>query len=204
MLKKLISGNRDPLQFLPKSNLGRCLDLGCGTGRISQHIDDRSDELVSVDADSSRVRAASSSQSGDFLITDGCRLPFQSNTFDTVVSYTVIEHIPEEKNAEFLSEIRRVLKSDGLAYVVNDTFMYRVLRRTRLLFPNRGPDPTHINMIRPRTLVRRMRSAGFEIQEWYSSPISYWFQSEIISKALSDVSLKGHVIARPVEGREND
>ena len=39
---------------------------------------------------------------------DGLTLPFQSSSFDAVVSIDVLEHIPKEQRADFVSELLRV------------------------------------------------------------------------------------------------
>lgn len=39
---------------------------------------------------------------------DGLALPFQSSSFDAVVSIDVLEHIPKEQRADFVSELLRV------------------------------------------------------------------------------------------------
>ncbi|WP_158413910.1 class I SAM-dependent methyltransferase [Halorubrum sp. CGM5_25_10-8B] len=199
MLEKIYSTSGDPVRFLPYDNLGHCLDVGCGNGRISENIYERCDELVSIEVDPQRLREAATKHLGSFCLADGCHLPFEDNTFDTVISYTVIEHIPESNNYQFLSEIKRVLKNQGIAYLVNDSLMYRILRKSRLLYPTRGPDPTHVNMVRPRTLVHRLQQVGFEIEMWHSTPVSHFVENERLARFLSDFGTKGHVVVKKSE-----
>jgi 2-polyprenyl-3-methyl-5-hydroxy-6-metoxy-1,4-benzoquinol methylase len=200
MLDKLTSGGDDPLPLLPDEELGYCLDIGCGNGRITPQIHMRCDDLVSIEINQERIREAASTNLGSYCLADGCDLPFENGAFDTVISYTVIEHIPEPSNDQFLSEIRRVIKKGGIAYLINDTLMYRILRKSRILYPTRGPDPTHINMVRPRTLVHRMQRAGFSIETWDSVPISNYVENERLYRLLSDFGMKGHALGKKPSG----
>lgn len=49
------------------------------------------------------------------ILADGCCLPFLDNTFDAVISDTVIEHVKYPN--QFVAEIKRVLKKDGTVYI---------------------------------------------------------------------------------------
>lgn len=44
-------------------------------------------------------------------------LPYKQNTFDAVLAYAVLEHIPSNNIPNVLAEIRRVLKPKGLLYI---------------------------------------------------------------------------------------
>lgn len=49
--------------------------------------------------------------------SDGARLPYDSKTFDAVIGFGVLEHVPYEHEA--LKELNRVLKDDGLLFCFN-------------------------------------------------------------------------------------
>ena len=57
------------------------------------------------------------------VLRDGCRLHFKNNSFDTVVSFQVLEHINEPN--EMLAEIHRILKIDKYL-ILTTSFMWRV------------------------------------------------------------------------------
>lgn len=86
------------------------LDIGTGNGEIASYLSERYD-VVSVDViDLRTVRDGFT-----FVQLNGGRLPFGDKSFDVVVSNHVIEHMA---NADLLlSEIGRVLKDDGIAYL---------------------------------------------------------------------------------------
>ena len=86
------------------------LDIGTGNGEIAKYLSEFYN-VVSVDVIDQRVV-----QEGfKFIQVEGEELPFADQSFDVVISNHVIEHV---ENADFhLSEIKRVLKEDGLAYL---------------------------------------------------------------------------------------
>lgn len=45
------------------------------------------------------------------------KLPFKDNTFDGVLAYAVLEHIPPANIPSVLAELRRVLKAGGILYI---------------------------------------------------------------------------------------
>lgn len=57
------------------------------------------------------------------VLGDGCRLPFKNNSFDTVVSFQVLEHINEPN--KMLAEIHRILKIDKYL-ILTTPFMWGV------------------------------------------------------------------------------
>jgi SAM-dependent methyltransferase len=87
------------------------LDVGCGNGDISQHLGRRNTQY-GVDVDDKR---RSENRGFRFRRVDSERLPFETGLFDVVISHHVIEHTPDQRL--HLSEIRRVLKSNGTLYL---------------------------------------------------------------------------------------
>jgi len=91
------------------------LDLGCGNGDTVQAYRNLSYEAFGVDLNFKEgSNVASLEKEGYIRLTDPAnyRLPFSDDTFDLVVSDMVFEHINDYSGA--LSEIRRVLKKDGV------------------------------------------------------------------------------------------
>ena len=84
---------------------GLVLDLGCGTGFITEKIPNV------IGCDSSEKMLAKCSKKLKVVHCDAVKLPFEDNYFDTVFSLTVLQDIKEYKQA--IKEIRRVLKNNG-------------------------------------------------------------------------------------------
>jgi len=76
----------------------RVLDVGGGPGPIERFLPEH--RPIVVDMDKSRH--------GRFVNADGAFLPFASDTFDAVLSFDTLEHIPATKRLQFLSELLRV------------------------------------------------------------------------------------------------
>jgi 2-polyprenyl-3-methyl-5-hydroxy-6-metoxy-1,4-benzoquinol methylase len=47
----------------------------------------------------------------------GNTIPFEDNSFDGIIAYAVLEHIPDTVIPEVMAEIRRVLKPDGYFFI---------------------------------------------------------------------------------------
>jgi SAM-dependent methyltransferase len=84
---------------------GRLLDVGCGQKPYRSLFD--VEEYVGLEIDSPATRAA---QKADAFY-DGMTFPFEDGSFDTVLTNQVLEHVFTP--AEFLTEVRRVLKPGG-------------------------------------------------------------------------------------------
>jgi ubiquinone/menaquinone biosynthesis C-methylase UbiE/uncharacterized protein YbaR (Trm112 family) len=88
------------------------LDLGCGTGLITRHID--FEHTIGVDLNRWAIAKASThvEDNVQFIAGDAENLPLASNTFDVVVCTDVLEHLLEPEKAA--SDIYRVLKPGGV------------------------------------------------------------------------------------------
>lgn len=110
----------------------KILDAGSGNGGTSIAFTEAgavvsgvevSEELVDI----ARRFADANNARPEFILYGGKKMPFGDNTFDAVLSISVLEHIDDPVN--YLREISRVLKPGGYLY---------------LAFPNRlWPRETH-------------------------------------------------------------
>lgn len=90
---------------------GRVLDIGTGSGYIAHALSKKARKVDSVDIVDDRLIKDGYSQK----IVQDENLPFSDKLFDFVVTNQVLEHVPD--HAKHLSEIRRVLKDDGVVYL---------------------------------------------------------------------------------------
>ena len=94
---------------------GDLLDIGCGEGRGLTYLRDNVSSYTGIDKIQEVLDTLSEKYPGDSFLQKNIP-PFaglESNTYDTAVSFQVIEHIQEDEH--FVQEIHRVLKEDGLA-----------------------------------------------------------------------------------------
>lgn len=91
------------------------LDIACGEGYGSRILSDTAKTIVGVDIDQAIIDRASRVHGTDtvrFLHGSCLSIPLEDDSVDAIVSYETVEHI--EDHAGFMSEIRRVLRKDGL------------------------------------------------------------------------------------------
>jgi len=103
-------------------SISRCLELGCGFGRLSPTFADLAETHVGADINPDALRAARSAYPDlTFMLVDGERLPFPDHSFDLVASWTVLQHVPPTKIAGVLAEIKRVASRDGVVLLCEST-----------------------------------------------------------------------------------
>ena len=54
---------------------------------------------------------------GNFIVADGCKLPFKKECFNTVITNDVLEHVPYTLANPMLCEVKRTLKTKGMFYI---------------------------------------------------------------------------------------
>ena len=88
---------------------GKLLDMGCGSKPYELIFSDVVDKYVGIDLPPSKSTSKSENRADVYgSVLD---LPFESESFDTVLSTQVLEHVPEPKR--MLEEAYRVLKKGG-------------------------------------------------------------------------------------------
>jgi SAM-dependent methyltransferase len=94
------------------------LDIGCGTGQLTDHFRQAGYATVGVDRSSAMLRhrvAHRSGHHGAVVTADAAHLPLVGR-FDLITAtFNVINHLPDKRSvASLVSEVGRLLKSDGL------------------------------------------------------------------------------------------
>ena len=99
------------------------LDLATGTGLIAKHIVRYADHIEATDASQEMIEQAKQGVKSAklyFSVQDMFHLPYADQSFDVVIVVNALHIVSEPEKA--LSEIRRVLKDDGV--LVAPTFTH--------------------------------------------------------------------------------
>lgn len=103
------------LDFLPEDNKKyKILDLGAGTGAVSKYILNnykKDVEITAVDNCLSMLEKIDEQQI-QIVESDVARMPFPDHSFDVVISRQCLHYV--ENLDEAMSEVRRVMKKDGV------------------------------------------------------------------------------------------
>jgi SAM-dependent methyltransferase len=95
------------------------LDFGCGAGRLSQALADWFEHVYGVDIAPSMVATANRynrhPERCQYTVCGESTLPFESETFDFIYSYYVLQHMESRYQREYIAEFMRLLKPGGLA-----------------------------------------------------------------------------------------
>jgi len=107
---------------LPESDGGGLLDIGCSWGRWCIAAARKGYAPVGLDPSLGAVLAARrvATQLGvkaRFVVGDARWLPFRKESFETVFSYSVIQHFSHDDARQSISEISRVLKTNGNSWI---------------------------------------------------------------------------------------
>ncbi|MGC2637803.1 MAG: class I SAM-dependent methyltransferase [Acidobacteriaceae bacterium] len=99
----------------------RCLEVGCGAGRLTRPLAGSFDSVFAVDVSEDMIRKAQSATSGlnvNFAAIDGMHLPQADSSVDAVFSTHVLQHLDNETiGLSYFQEFYRVLAPGGTLMV---------------------------------------------------------------------------------------
>lgn len=170
---------RPELDFISGLKPGHILDIGCGPGWLLSAIDaDWNKHGVELSA----AAAEHAAQYGDIFVGPFEESRFAPGSFDLVVMYHVIEHLPDP--VEALRRACLVLRPGGHLVLGTPDFDSGGARRYgnqyRMLH-----DPTHISLFSNESMHRCLRDNGFHIdQVEYPYFETQWFDRENLLRML--------------------
>jgi len=119
----------------------RVLDAGCGAGYGAAELSQTASEVIALDVAAqalSYVQAHYAPANLRLIQASCAALPLASASVDLVVSFELIEHLPDWR--EFLAEVRRVLSAGGQFIVSTPNKSYYGQSRGFS-----GPNPYHVH-----------------------------------------------------------
>jgi ubiquinone/menaquinone biosynthesis C-methylase UbiE len=104
--------------FIDTVDGNRLLDIGCGPGPDVETFVDDGYEVTGLDITRPFLREADEHiPEAAFVQGDMRHLPFDDTTFDGAWASASFHHVPRREAVATLRECRRILRSDGVAYV---------------------------------------------------------------------------------------
>ncbi len=150
VLEKLISDNK----------IKKILEVGAGSGWLTNYFKNRGDDIVGTD--SSPIAC----EKYHLQEAEVAKLPFRDNTFDLLISISLIEHLPTPETQAFLSEAKRVLKNGGWIFLVTPNLS--ALRRFLLGKKWMGHlDPTHQKLYHYSQIKKILKENKFSQINYY-------------------------------------
>lgn len=135
-----------------KANFKKILDLGCGIGRHAIFFSKNGFDVGACDLSQEGIDKLNKLIKNKGLninaeVSDMLSLPYENNSFDGLIAFHVISHTDDKGIDKVLSEIKRVLKLQGEAFITFNS-------KNSLSFKN--PDNKHLS---ENTVVK---TTGFE------------------------------------------
>ena len=104
------------LETLPEGS--KILDVGCGTGHLTNQIKQKGYEVYGIEPSSEMLRIAKNNFPPISFRNDiSSKISFQNDYFDAIIAIEVLRYLDEEENYNSLKEFRRCLKEGGLFFV---------------------------------------------------------------------------------------
>lgn len=94
------------------------LDIASGSGYGTKLLSKHAKKVFGVDVDKDAIEYAKKHFAGDnieYKVGDGEKIPLKDASVDVVITFETIEHVENYK--QFIKEVKRVLKPDGIAIV---------------------------------------------------------------------------------------
>ncbi len=130
------------------------LDAGCGTGAMSIRLKQWG-RVVSADFSPLALQFSRRRGLETLVCADAMRLPFSADSFDTIVSMDVLEHIPDDALA--LREFHRVLKPGGRVLLTVPAYPH--------LWSEHDVALMHFRRYKRAELEARFTEAGFRLEK---------------------------------------
>lgn len=128
---KTQEGMPEVIKLMKKEGVKRVLDLGCGYGRHTVLLAKAGFDVYGMDSSKEGLKMARKWLDEEGLKAKlkkaSCykKFPFKDNFFDAVVSIQLIHHNYVDKVRYCISEIERVLKPGGIAFVTVTAESYK-------------------------------------------------------------------------------
>lgn len=101
-------------KFIEHIDNGKVLDAGCGPGRDTQYFIENGLDAVGIDLAEGMIEHAKQNKKGEYHLMDVKNLEFRDEEFDGIHCNTVLIFFPKNEMKEIITELKHVLKQDGI------------------------------------------------------------------------------------------
>jgi ubiquinone/menaquinone biosynthesis C-methylase UbiE len=147
---------------------GKVLEIGCGAGRMVKNLKFHCPdiEIHGCDISYKAIHRASSDeqQKANFAVADVQTLPYADESFDIVVGFDIMEHVPDVQRT--ITETYRVLKKGGRFHIHapcegNPFTIYWILGKIGIARNLKRKYAGHIQKLRTKELLASLRKQGY-------------------------------------------
>jgi len=174
------------------------IDAACGLGYGSYVLSTRTNAAVhGTDISHAAVRYATANyalaEKITFTVCSITQLPFDDNLFDFFICFETIEHLRKDDAVKALTEMRRVLKSNGFLLISSPN--RRMTRVFQLLFQTQNP--FHLCEYTPRQLYDLITAHGFVLRQQLGQFLYLPLLSRLAIKVFPAVYLRPSTSLHP-------
>jgi predicted TPR repeat methyltransferase len=158
------------------AQLGRVLDVGCGSGGVGRAIRDRAAFLAGIELDPEA--AAEAGEAYDRVLTGRVEdvLDQAAGPFDTILTYDLLEHLTDPEPV--LRRLHGAAAPGALLHVSVPNARHWTLVRDLVLRGTFGytdyghRDRTHLRWLTRRDLVDLLEAAGWSVERTLHAPLT--------------------------------
>ena len=159
--------DRQLLDRFANSVTGRACDLGCGPGQIAKYLRERGVDVCGIDLSPEMVEQARLLNPGiEFEQGNMLSLDVADEALGGIAAFYSIIHIPRAEVVAALSEMKRVLRPEGLlllSFHIGDEVMHvEDLWQEKVSI--------NVTLFRPDEMECYLKSAGFRVEETIERP----------------------------------
>lgn len=199
--KSILKQNKfkELVDFLGSTEGLHCLDIGSDNGVVSYLLRQRGGQWKSADLDSQTTQCIRDLVRDEVYQINGRQTPFRNAEFDRVAIVDFLEHIPTDR--EFLDEMYRVMKPEGVLIINAPHIRNTLLRRFRLWLGQTDEKHGHVrpgytfqgleSLLKGRFEVIRQKTYSRFFSEVIDTVITFFFD---FMKKRSINSAKGLVV----------
>lgn len=160
------------------------LDLACGSGYGSDYLlKAEAKKVIGIDISEETINYCKEKYINneiEFLLGSVEKIPVENCSIDVIVSFETIEHVDEKAQINFLQEVKRVLKKDGI---------FIVSTPNSLVYPK--GNPFHLKELDPKEFGDILKRNFKNVEMFYQDDVecSYVYSQKNLERLNSSAGI---------------